>query len=33
MMQQGNAYFDKAWPKLDTIEKATISNAENPALP
>ena len=33
MMEQGNAYFDKAWPKLDAIKTATISNASNPALP
>jgi peptidyl-prolyl cis-trans isomerase A (cyclophilin A) len=33
MMAQGNAYLEKAWPKLDTIEKATISNESNPALP
>ncbi|MES1246431.1 MAG: peptidylprolyl isomerase [Actinomycetota bacterium] len=33
MMTQGDAYFDKAWPKLDEIKTATISNASNPALP
>ena len=33
MMAQGNAYLEQAWPKLDTIEKATISNESNPALP
>jgi peptidyl-prolyl cis-trans isomerase A (cyclophilin A) len=33
MAQQGDAYFEKAWPKLDTIEQATISNESNPALP
>jgi peptidyl-prolyl cis-trans isomerase A (cyclophilin A) len=31
MVKQGNAYFDKAWPKLDAIESATISNESNPA--
>jgi cyclophilin family peptidyl-prolyl cis-trans isomerase len=33
MMSQGNAYLEKHWPKLDTIEKVTISNESNPALP
>jgi cyclophilin family peptidyl-prolyl cis-trans isomerase len=33
MMTQGNAYFDKAWPKLDAIISTKISNASNPALP
>ena len=33
MMEQGNAYFDTAWPKLDEIKTATISNESNPALP
>jgi peptidyl-prolyl cis-trans isomerase A (cyclophilin A) len=28
MMDQGNAYLDKAWPKLDSIETATVSNDE-----
>jgi peptidyl-prolyl cis-trans isomerase A (cyclophilin A) len=26
MMQQGNAYFEKAWPKLDSIESTTVSS-------
>jgi peptidyl-prolyl cis-trans isomerase A (cyclophilin A) len=33
MTERGNAYLEHAWPKLDTIEKATISNKSNPALP
>lgn len=33
MSEQGNAYFDKAWPKLDEIKSTTVSNEENPALP
>jgi len=33
MTEQGNAYFDKAWPKLDEIKSTTVSNEENPALP
>jgi peptidyl-prolyl cis-trans isomerase A (cyclophilin A) len=33
MMEQGNAYFDKAWPKLDEIKSTTVSNESNPALP
>jgi hypothetical protein len=33
MLEQGNAYFDKTWPKLDEIKTATVSNESNPALP
>ena len=33
MTEQGNAYFDKAWPKLDEIKSTTVSNEANPALP
>jgi peptidyl-prolyl cis-trans isomerase A (cyclophilin A) len=33
MVAQGNAYLEKRWPKLDTIESAKISNESNPALP
>jgi peptidyl-prolyl cis-trans isomerase A (cyclophilin A) len=33
MMEEGNAYFDKAWPKLDEIKSTTVSNESNPALP
>lgn len=33
MMQQGNAYFEKAWPKLDTIKSTTVSHEQSPALP
>lgn len=33
MMEQGNAYLDKAWPKLDTILSTRVANASNPKLP
>jgi peptidyl-prolyl cis-trans isomerase A (cyclophilin A) len=33
MSEQGKAYFEKAWPKLDEIKSTTISNEANPALP
>jgi peptidyl-prolyl cis-trans isomerase A (cyclophilin A) len=33
MTKQGDAYFDKRWPKLDTIKSTTVSNEANPALP
>jgi hypothetical protein len=33
MMTQGDAYFEKAWPKLDQIESTVVSNEQNPALP
>ena len=33
MEKQGNAYLDKAYPKLDEIKSAAVSNEENPALP
>lgn len=33
MTDQGNAYFDKQWPKLDAIKSTTVSNEANPALP
>jgi peptidyl-prolyl cis-trans isomerase A (cyclophilin A) len=33
MMTQGNAWLEKHYPKLDTIESTTVSNEQNPALP
>ena len=33
MQNQGNAYLDKAWPKLDEIKSAEVTDEENPALP
>jgi cyclophilin family peptidyl-prolyl cis-trans isomerase len=33
MMKQGNAYLEKAWPKLDTILSTKVANESNPALP
>ena len=33
MENQGNAYLDKAWPKLDSITSAEITDESNPALP
>lgn len=33
MMEQGNAYLEKTFPKLDEIKSAKVSNEENPALP
>jgi peptidyl-prolyl cis-trans isomerase A (cyclophilin A) len=33
MQNQGNAYLEKSYPKLDSIKTAVVSNEENPALP
>lgn len=33
MMEQGNAFLDKNYPKLDEIKKATVTQESNPALP
>jgi hypothetical protein len=33
MVNQGNAYLEKTYPKLDEIKTAVVSNEENPALP
>jgi peptidyl-prolyl cis-trans isomerase A (cyclophilin A) len=33
MQNQGNEYLEKAWPKLDGIETAKVTDEENPALP
>jgi peptidyl-prolyl cis-trans isomerase A (cyclophilin A) len=33
MQLQGNAYLDKAYPKLDSIKSASVVDEENPALP
>lgn len=33
MMEQGNAYLERAWPKLNTIESTTVSHEASPALP
>ena len=33
MQNQGNAYLEKSYPKLDEIKTAVVSNEENPALP
>lgn len=33
MENEGNAYLEKAYPKLDEIKTAVVSNEENPALP
>jgi peptidyl-prolyl cis-trans isomerase A (cyclophilin A) len=33
MVNQGKAYFDKNWPKLDTILSTKVANESNPALP
>ena len=33
IQNQGNAYLEKAYPKLDAITTAVVSNEENPALP
>ena len=33
MMEQGNAYLEKQYPKLDEIKSTTVSNEQNPALP
>lgn len=33
MQTQGNAWLQKNYPKLDSIETARITNEENPALP
>lgn len=33
MQTQGDAYLSKAWPKLDTIKSADITDESNPALP
>jgi peptidyl-prolyl cis-trans isomerase A (cyclophilin A) len=33
MENQGKAYFEKSWPKLDTILSTKVANESNPALP
>jgi peptidyl-prolyl cis-trans isomerase A (cyclophilin A) len=33
MMSEGNAWLDKHYPKLDSIETATVTEESNPALP
>jgi peptidyl-prolyl cis-trans isomerase A (cyclophilin A) len=33
MENQGKAYFEKNWPKLDTILSTKVANESNPALP
>lgn len=33
MVDQGKAYFEKHWPKLDTILSTKVANESNPALP
>jgi len=33
MQLKGSAYLEKAFPKLDSIKKATVVSEENPALP
>ena len=33
MSSQGNAYLDKKYPKLDTIESTKVSDESSPALP
>jgi len=33
MQNQGNAYLEKSYPKLDEIKTAVVSDEENPALP
>ena len=33
MQTQGNAFLEKHYPKLDSIETARVTDESNPALP